>query len=73
MAYSLSYHMQTGQGRQSSATAATALHDHAALLMAHANRIVVRDARNRVVTLADLVALSGRDARYLRGNDGTSD
>ena len=73
MAYSLNYHMQTGRGHQSSATAAAALHDHAALLMAHANRIVVRDAQNRVVTISDLVMQKGRDARYIRGNDGNSD
>ena len=62
MAYSLTYNMQTVKGRQSSATAAAALHDHAALLMAHAHRIVVRDERNRVVTLAALVTQSARDA-----------
>ena len=45
MAFSITYNMQTGQGRRSSATAASALHEHAALLVAHANRIVVRDAR----------------------------
>ena len=73
MAYSLTYKMQTGQGRQSSATAAAALHEHAALLVAHANRIVVRDARNRVVTISDLVAQRGRDARDIRGNNGNSD
>jgi hypothetical protein len=73
MAFSITYNMQTGQGRRSSATAASALHEHAALLVAHANRIVVRDARNRIVTIADLVTQKGRDARYIRGNDGNSD
>ncbi len=73
MTYSLTYHMQTGQGRQTSSTAAAALHDHAALLTAHANRIVVRDAKDRVLTIDDLVAQRGRDDRYMRGNDGNSD
>jgi len=73
MAYSLTYKMQTWRGRQSSATAAAALHDHATLLVAHADRIVVRDARNRVVTITDLVAQKARDASYIRGDGGNSD
>jgi hypothetical protein len=71
--YSLTYNMQTGKGRRSSASADTALHDHAALLVAHANRIVVRDAQNRVVSISDLVARKTLDARSTYQNDGNSD
>jgi len=73
MAYSLSFRMDTVPGRQTSASASTALHDHAALLVAHANRIVVRDARNRIVTVRDLVAQKKLDGRHSYQNDGNSD
>ena len=73
MAYSLTHKMQTWRGRQNSTTAAMALRDHATLLVAHADRIVVRDARNRVVTITDLVAQKARDASYIRGDGGNSD
>jgi len=73
MTYSLTYKTQTGRGRLSSASAATALHDHADLLVAHANKIVVRDAGNRVVTIQDLVARKRLDASHAYENDGNSD
>ena len=61
MAYSLTYQMQTGSGVRSSASAAEALRDHTALLMAHANSITIWDARSLVVTLPALVALAKLD------------
>ena len=73
MAYSITYRMQTGRGEHSSVSAATALRDHAALLVAHADRIVVRDAQNRVVTVQDLVLRKKLDARGAYVSDGNSD
>ncbi len=63
MAYSMTYSIERKPGRQSSASATSALRDHAALLMTHAYGIVVRDARNRTVTLRDLVAQKKLDGR----------
>jgi hypothetical protein len=51
IAYSITFGMDSRRGGQSSASAASALRDHAALLLAHTNTIVVRDAHNRIVTL----------------------
>jgi hypothetical protein len=63
MAYSITYRVDRRPGRRSSASATGALRDHAALLLTHAYRIVVRDARNRVVTLRDLIAQKKLDGR----------
>jgi len=73
MPYSLTYRMQTGRSRHSSMSAAAALHDHAALLLAHADKIVVRDVRNRIVTIADLVVRKKLDASHAYESDGNSD
>jgi hypothetical protein len=73
MAYSISYRVGTKPGRQSSASATSALRDHATLLLTHAYRIVVRDERNHVVSLRDLIAQKKLDGRYFYQNDGNSD
>ena len=56
MAYSLTYMMTTGRAVRYSDTAAIAVTDHAALVLAGAGGIVIRDAQSLIVTLASLVA-----------------
>jgi len=73
MVYSLTYNLDTKPRLQNSASATSALHDHAVLLMKHAYSIVVRDARNRIVTLNDLVVQKRLEGRHHYQNDGNSD
>ena len=61
MAYSLTYMMWTGQGCRTSDTAADAVVDYAALSLAGASDIVIRDGRCIVVTLASLIVLAKPD------------
>ena len=62
MQYSLTYNMFTGRGVRTSASADDALLDHAALLLAGASGIVIRDPRALVVTLAQIIATAKWDA-----------
>ena len=60
--YSLTYSMLTGRGVRISASAGDALLDHAALLLAGASGIVIRNAKSLVVTLAEVTAIAKWDA-----------
>lgn len=61
MAYSLTYIMLTGRGRRIADTASEAVLDHAAMVLAGASGIVIRDGHSVVVTLATLVAVGKLD------------
>ena len=64
MAYSLTYIMSTGRSVRRSETAALAVADHAALVLAGAGGIVIRDAQSIIVTLASITALGKPDAKW---------
>ena len=58
MSYSLTYTMNSGGSRHNSDTAQLAIDAHAALLRAGAGGIVIRDTKNRVVTLSSVTLLA---------------
>lgn len=58
MSYSLTYSFSTGSGRHDSDTAQAAVNSHGRLLRAGAGAIVIRDARNRIVSLRCVEAIA---------------
>ena len=61
VAYSLTYIMLTGRGRRIAEAAGEAVLDHAAMVLAGASGIVIRDGHSVVVTLASVIAQAKLD------------